>query len=106
MRFHSTSATLIDNVLINNVFDLQLSGNIISDISDHFSQFCIMVTNPSKRSLFVKNKFRDYTCFSEAKFLADLSNIKWMDTTFKCKLHLLIILYNQTSPSERLGHVI
>ena len=75
-RIHSTSATLIDNILINNVSDLQLSGNIISDISDHFSQFCIMVTNPSKRSLNVKKKFRDYTCFSEAKFLADLSNIK------------------------------
>ena len=59
---------------------LQFSGNIISDISNHFSQFCIMVTNPSKRSFNVKKKFRDYTCFSEAKFLADLSNIKLMDT--------------------------
>ena len=37
MRVHSTSATLIDNILINNVSDLQLSANIISDNSDHFS---------------------------------------------------------------------
>lgn len=79
-RVYSNSATLIDNILSNNLTDLQLSGNIISDISDHFSQFCIMLTDPYKESLNVKNKFRDYTCFSEVKFLADLSNIKWMET--------------------------
>ena len=36
-RVHRTSATLI----VNNPDKLLTSGNIISDISDHFSQFCI-----------------------------------------------------------------
>ena len=36
-RVHRTSATLI----VNNPDKLLSSGNIISDISDHFSQFCI-----------------------------------------------------------------
>ena len=40
-RVYRTSATLIDNIFINNPDKLLASGNIISDISDHFSQFCI-----------------------------------------------------------------
>ena len=36
-RVHRTSATLI----VNNPDKLLTSGNIISDIIDHFSQFCI-----------------------------------------------------------------
>ena len=40
-RVHNASATLIDNVFVNNVNNDAhiLSGNIVSDISDHFSQF-------------------------------------------------------------------
>ena len=39
-RVRSTSATLIDNIFVNNPEMVLVSGNIISDISDHFSQFC------------------------------------------------------------------
>ena len=38
---YRASATLIDNIFVNNPDKLLASGNIISDISDHFSQFCI-----------------------------------------------------------------
>ena len=41
-RVRSTSPTLIDNIFINNPDQVVASGNIISDISDHFSQFCIL----------------------------------------------------------------
>ena len=43
-RVHSTSATLIDNILVIQVddFDFVLSGNVVSDISDYFSQFCLL----------------------------------------------------------------
>ena len=34
--------TLIDIIFVNNLNDLVLSGNIITDLSDHFTQFCIM----------------------------------------------------------------
>ena len=41
-RVHSGSATLIDNIIINQ-FNGQVSGgNILSVISDHFSQFCFL----------------------------------------------------------------
>ena len=37
---NSSSATLIHNILANKVDANITSGNIVSDISDHFSQFC------------------------------------------------------------------
>ena len=37
-RVRSTSATLIDNIFINNPDQVVACGNIISDISDHFLQ--------------------------------------------------------------------
>ena len=40
-RVHNASATLIDNLFVNNYDAHILSGNIVSDVSDHFSQFCI-----------------------------------------------------------------
>ena len=40
-RVHRNSATLIDNIFVNNPDQIIAGGNIISDISDHFSQFCI-----------------------------------------------------------------
>jgi len=41
-RVRSTSAALIDNIFTNNPDQVVVSGDIISDISDHFSQFCIV----------------------------------------------------------------
>ena len=41
-RTHRNSGTLIDNIFVNNVENSFLSSNILSDISDHFSQFCII----------------------------------------------------------------
>ena len=37
-RVHNNSASLIDNIFVNNPEQVLVSGNIISDISDHFSQ--------------------------------------------------------------------
>ena len=38
----SSSATLIENIFVNTPYKIAACGNIISDISDHFSQFCIL----------------------------------------------------------------
>ena len=40
-RVYNNSATLIDNILTNKVDTEITSGNISSDTSDHYSQFCI-----------------------------------------------------------------
>ena len=73
----TTSATLIDNIFINNPDKLLTSGNIISDVSDHFSQFCI--TTDAKDKTIKRNsaKIRDYLGFSVEKFNNDLSQVDW-----------------------------
>ena len=41
-RAYNNSTTLIDNIFTNNIeYGSVCSGNIISDISDHHSQFCV-----------------------------------------------------------------
>lgn len=49
---------------------------VISDITDHFTQFCIVrsLTVIGKN---VKCSFRDYSHFSEENFLHNLSQIDW-----------------------------
>ena len=43
MHVYNNSATLINNILTNKV-DVKInSGNIISDISNHYSQFCFFI---------------------------------------------------------------
>ena len=41
-RIYNDTATLIDNMLVNTFDQKIYSGNIISDISDHFSQVCFI----------------------------------------------------------------
>ena len=72
----STSATLIDNIFINNADQIVASGNIISDISDHFSQSCIPKSIRDKIKI-KKSKVRDFSRFSRDRFNADLSNVDW-----------------------------
>ena len=54
MRIYRTSATLIDNIFVNSD-QLLASGNIISNVSDHFLQFCITTSVKGKLQQ-VKNK--------------------------------------------------
>ena len=74
-RVRSTSATLID-IFINNPDQVVASGNIISDISDHFSQFCILKSMRDKIKI-KKLKVRDFSRFSRDNFDSDLSNVDW-----------------------------
>ena len=75
-RIYSDSATLIDNIFVNNFNDLVLSGNVITDLSDHFSQFCIMHSTLTKNRLHC-SKIRDYSRYDEALFNNDISQIDW-----------------------------
>ena len=77
-RVHRNSLSLIDNIFTNKVNENIISGNIISDISDHFSQFCItsslVVKGISDRPL-----ARGFSKFSEENFIHNLSRIDWVD---------------------------
>jgi hypothetical protein len=66
---------LSKNILINTLDQQIHSGNIISDVSDHFSQFCIIhsVRNISKSSR--GQKMRDFSRCSESKFMNEVTEI-------------------------------
>lgn len=60
-RIHNNSATLIDNILVNTLQQQISSGNIISDISDHLSQICIIQPTKDKSKCQKNNKMRDFS---------------------------------------------
>ena len=76
-RIYRDSATLINNIFVNNLNDLVLSGNVITDLSDHFSQFCIMHSTLTKNRLHC-SKIPDYSRYNEALFNNDILQIDWL----------------------------
>ena len=75
-RVHKRSATLINNIFVSNPDQVEYSGNIITDITDHFSQFCIIKSAKSKHVKRIK-KMRDFTCFSADAFKEDVLSVNW-----------------------------
>ena len=74
------SATLIDNIFVSNPEDVLISGNIVSDITDDFSQVCLL--SSSKEFHGVKSKkARDFSSFSVNQFKTAISTINWIDIT-------------------------
>ena len=76
-RVYGKSATLKDNIFINNLENNIISGNIVSDTTDHFSQMCILT---SQCKIFYPNnktKVRDYSTLNTKSFNNDLQNINW-----------------------------
>ena len=79
VRHICSSVMLIDNIFVNTPEQVPSSGNIISDISDHFSQFCILKSAANKPNI-GNCKVRDFSNFSIAWLLhADLSQVNWND---------------------------
>ena len=80
-RVYNTSATLTDNILTNKV-DVEItSRNIISDISDHSSQFCIS-HNFIQRPKPGKQTRWDFSGYSRSKFNSELSDDLVSQTNF------------------------
>ena len=75
-RVHKRSATLIDNIFVSNPEQVEYSGNIITDVTDHFSQFCIIKSVKSKH-IKRKKKMRDFTRFSANAFEEDVLCVNW-----------------------------
>ena len=71
-RIAGNSATIIDNIFTNNTSHTIISGNIITDYSDHFSQF-ISVQKLSFDYKINAIYKRDYSNFSEQSFRDDVS---------------------------------
>ena len=78
-RIMDSSSTLIDNIFVNNLLGHNIqSGNILSLISDHLPQFCIIsdfIYDYKK----VSHISYDYSHFDADRFLADYIQL---DTSF------------------------
>ena len=75
-RITPRSKTLIDNIFYNNFDDSIISGNIITDISDHLAQFLITpkVLENEPKKLIYKRCFKN---FNEELFKNNLKNTNW-----------------------------
>ena len=88
-RVYGNSATLIDNIFSNDLDSFQLSGNIVSDVSDHFVQVYFSTSNINSFIDPQQNtKIRDYSNFDENKFINELQNVDWMTIASKNDVNL------------------
>ena len=73
-RVTDHSATIIDNIFTNNAESDTISGNILSQISDHFPQFLIMknVTIDYRNVTLFQH---DYSKFSEQAFVNSFNKL-------------------------------
>ena len=79
-RVTSKTATLIDNIFINDISCHSIGGNVTSSISDHFFQFSqIDILRKSGNKTEVKY-VRDFRNFNKREFGEELSNLDWSDT--------------------------
>ena len=75
-RITCHSATLIDNIFVNQFFDRSRSGLFFTDISDHLPIFSIhfdTTISASNETVFV----RDVNQVNTTKFLSHLERIDW-----------------------------
>ena len=71
-RVTKDSATIVDNIFTNNLTNPLISGNIETDISDHYSQFLLVKNQkPDVKNITIYK--RDYSTFSEKSFRDDIS---------------------------------
>ena len=100
------SATLIDNIFVNR-FDHKISsGNIVSDTSDHYAQFCF-IHSLTLKNLTTKYKIRDYSNFSEECFINDVWDSSMangsVDKCFSSFYNKLNKLINKHAPFKTLS---
>ena len=78
-RVTSKTATLIDNIFINDISCNSFGGNITSSISDHFFQFCQTdMFGSFKHNQRIKYS-RDFRNFNKREFCEELGTVNWQE---------------------------
>ena len=111
-RVTSKSATLIDNILINDLTCFSNGGNMTTSISDHYMQFCILDIYAFQHTKFADRKsMRNWRIFNKREFAEELSKLEWttiitpsMSTEVSCKKFINIInkLLDEMAPMKKL----
>ena len=78
-RVTDHSVTIIDNIFTNATEFSTVSGNILNQLADNFSQFLVIKKLPITHKDPAYYQYH-YSNFDESKLLADLSKINWNDT--------------------------
>ena len=76
-RVTSRSATLIDNIMINNLETKSIGGNLTISISDHFPQFCLIDTFTKSHKEKSFKYGRNFRNFNQNEFSEELKTIDW-----------------------------
>ena len=71
------SRTLTGNIFSNNIEDGLILGNIISTISDHYTEFLLKKNMKIKQKETTDIYSHDFKNFSEVQFESELYNIDW-----------------------------
>jgi hypothetical protein len=78
-RVTSTTATVIDNIFVNDIEARSIGGNITTSITDHFPQFTFLnifdKIKPRKRAQYG----RSYKNFDQTTFDKRLRSLNWQD---------------------------
>ena len=90
---YNNSAKLIDNIFTNKFYEYFSSGNIVSDITDHVSQFYIFQSSIETTQP-VKITIRDYSKYLEQRLLQDLSKLHWESLLYGTDLDKLFSTSN------------
>ena len=106
-RSHGRSATLIDNIFLNNFDNLVLGGNVLSDVSDHFAQVCVL-SSPKNCTPDTKTPRRDFSYFNPDQFNHELKHLNWStssdpDCCFNNFYNKLNKLTNKHAPFKKLS---
>ena len=107
-RVATSSATLIDNMFTNCVFDTSLKKGIIkTSISDHFAIFAaIKLSNEKTKNQKIKNKKIIFSDKNKESFKQDLQKINWEEmnilnytnTLYKHFIKILSSSYDKNFP--------
>ena len=76
-RVTSKTATLIDNIFVNDIETRSSGGNITTSISDHFSQFCLMDIFDKPKPNKAPRYGRSYKNFNEEIFHNEIKQKDW-----------------------------
>ena len=73
---YTAAATIIDNIFVTKNIGKITSGKIISEIRDHYSQFCLTEFS-SETNFPTKTMIRGFSRFSEEDFNSELAQVDW-----------------------------
>ena len=102
-RVVGSSATLIDNIFVNSVEFVTVSGNLLCQLADHLLQFLVLKDfrvsyRPKHEQIFKRN----YRFFNNNEFKNEINQIEWktlfdshdMNLCFEKFLHILTCVFD------------